>query len=112
PLQRALAIRERVFGADHAEVGFAAIHLGEVLASLGRAAEADAATARGREILAANPAAALEIVEDRLTAASLRWRRDRAAGRLRARRAADGLPLAEPAAAQRMIEAWLAKHAG
>lgn len=112
PLRRSLAIRERVFGAGHVEVGFVAIHLGEALTASGRAAEGRAVTARGRAILEANPASALELVEDHLTVASLRWRRDRAAGRLLARRAADGLPIADPAEAQRKIDDWLAKHAG
>ncbi|WAS92593.1 serine/threonine-protein kinase [Nannocystis punicea] len=112
PLQQALAIRERVFGADHVTVGFAANALAEALAASGREAEAAPLRARSRAIVAANPSAGLEIVQDHLTAASLRWRRDRAAGRALARAAAEGLPLAEPVEAQRHIEAWLVEHPG
>nr|WP_276598903.1 tetratricopeptide repeat protein [Nannocystis sp. SCPEA4] len=110
PLQRALAVRERVFGPEHVEVGFAAALLGEVLAAVGRDAEAAPLLARARAIVAKNPSTGLEIVEDHLAAASLRWRRDREAGRALARVAADGLPLADPAEARRRIDAWLVEH--
>ncbi|MDC0670675.1 serine/threonine-protein kinase [Nannocystis radixulma] len=110
PLQRALAVRERVFGPEHVEVGFAAALLGEVLAAVGRDAEAAPLLARARAIVAKNPSTGLEIVEDHLAAASLRWRLDREAGRALARAAADGLPLADPAEARRRIDAWLVEH--
>jgi len=110
PLERALATRERVFGPEHVEVGFAAALLGEALAAAGRDGEAAPLLARARAIVAKNPAAGLEIVEDHLTAASLRWRRDRAGGRALARAAADGLPLADLGEARRRIDAWLLRH--
>ncbi|MDC0717417.1 serine/threonine-protein kinase [Nannocystis bainbridge] len=112
PLQQALAIRERVFGPEHVEVGFAAHLLGEALVASKRATEAAPLLARGRAIVAMNPSAGLEIVLDHLGTATARWRRDRPAGRALARTAAEGLPLADPAEAQRRIEAWLASHPG
>ncbi|MCY1012633.1 serine/threonine-protein kinase [Nannocystis pusilla] len=112
PLQQALAIRERVFGPEHVEVGFAANLLGEALAAAGSDAEAAPLLARGRAIVAQTPSAGLEIVQDHLAAAHVRWRSDRAAGRALARAAADGLPLADPAEVQRRIEAWLTEHPG
>jgi tetratricopeptide (TPR) repeat protein/tRNA A-37 threonylcarbamoyl transferase component Bud32 len=110
PLQQALAIRERVYGPEHVEVGFAALHLGAALAEAGQGAAAEAMKARGEAILAAHPAAALEVVEDRLTIAALRWRHNPAAGRALAKAAAEGLNLADPAEAERRIADWMRRH--